>query len=373
MPNTHLGRRSALALGLAAPFLARTAGAAPLAIPDAIGRSVTLPAAAERIVLLFNYEEFTAIAGVAGWDRVVGYARTQWAVNRSAIFRRYAVPIPRLLGMPDVGNTEENTFSVERVMSLRPDVVIMPEWSFSAARSQVAQLETAGIPVLVIDYNAELPSRHIASTLAIGAITGNAERAKTLAELYAAKLADIAGRLDGVPSRPKVYIEIGRGGPAVIGSTFWTSMWGKLLDRAGVQNIAAGRIPAGEVPMNPEYVLAANPDAIFIAGSSWINAPQAVLTGFDADLPTTRARLAPYAERQGWANLNAIRSGQLFAIEHGLARSLFDYTATYFIAKSVFPDRFADVDPVTELRDYHDRFLPVPLGGTWMARLTPEP
>ena len=128
MPNNHLGRRSALALGLAAPFLARSAGAAPLAIPDAIGRSVTLPAAAERIVLLFNYEEFTAIAGVAGWDRVVGYARTQWAVNRSAIFRRYAVPIPRLLGMPDVGNTEENTFSVERVMSLRPDVVIMPEW-----------------------------------------------------------------------------------------------------------------------------------------------------------------------------------------------------------------------------------------------------
>jgi hypothetical protein len=121
-----------------------------------------------------------------------------------------------------------------------------------------------------------------------------------------------------------------------------------------------------------QYVLAADPDAIFIAGSSWANHPAAVVTGFDANIAATRASLAPYAKRQGWPELKAIRTGQLFAIEHGLSRALFDYTATYYIAKQVFPDRFTDIDPVGELRRYHERFLPVKFEGTWMARLTPS-
>jgi hypothetical protein len=52
--------------------------------------------AAERIVLGFNYEEYTAVAGPAGWDRVVGCARTLWSDWRPSVFQRYLVAIPRL-------------------------------------------------------------------------------------------------------------------------------------------------------------------------------------------------------------------------------------------------------------------------------------
>ena len=102
-----------------------------------------------------------------------------------------------------------------------------------------------------------------------------------------------------------------------------------------------------------------------------MNQPNAVLTGYDVDVATTRARLAPYAQRQGWPELAAIRHGELHAIEHGLCRALFDYTATYYLAKQVFPDQFADIDPVAELRRYHEQFLPVAFEGCWMARLAP--
>ena len=181
-------------------------------------------------------------------------------------------------------------------------------------------------------------------------------------------------RLTSQPgARPKVYVELGQGGADVVGNSYWKGMWGRLLEFAGADNIAANRLPGAGAwgPLDPEYVLAANPDAVFIAGSSWAGRPNAVLTGFDADLATTRARLAPYARRQGWAGLNAVRSGQVFAVEHGLCRTLFDYTATQYIAKAVFPGRFADLDPVAELRRYHEQFLPVAFDGTWMARLTP--
>ena len=367
--SRRLGRRAALALGASLPFAVRAASA-PVVITDVNGRTVTLKAPAERIVLGFYYDEFTAVAGPAGWDRVVGFGRALWAGWRPAAFSRYQKAIPRLTGLPDVGNTEDNSFSLEKVLALRPDLVILADWSFALLGEQVRQLEALGIPVLCLDYNAQVPERHIASTIALGLATGNAERGHALAELYAGKLADIRRRVADAPTRPKVYIELGQGGAGVVGNTYWKGMWGRMLDLIGAENIAANHIPGAWAPLNPEYVLAADPDAIFIAGSSWVNRPDSVQTGFDASLTVTRASLAPYASRKGWPELRAIRNGRLFAIEHGLCRSLYDYTAMYFIAAQLFPDRFAGVDPVGELRSYYETYLPVRFEGTWMTGLT---
>lgn len=368
--HPRLGRRAALALAASAALIGQARAATP--IIDALGRTVRLAGPAERIVLGFNYEEFTAIAGPAGWDRVVGFARALWSEWRPATFKRYAAPIPRLTDLADVGNTEDGTFSLEKVLSLRPDLVVLAEWSFNTLGEQVKQLEALGIPVMVIDYNAEIPERHVASTVALGIATGNEERGRTLAALYVEKLADIQRRVRAAGTRPKAYLELGQGGPGVIGNSYWQSMWGRLLDQVGAQNIAAGHIAKAWGPLSPEYVLAANPDVIFIAGSSWVNRPGAVLTGYEAPPELTRSRLAPYAQRDGWAGVAAIRNGELHAIEHGLCRALFDYTATYYLAKQLHPAEFADIDPVAELRRYHEQFLPVPFEGTWMTRLTPR-
>jgi ABC-type Fe3+-hydroxamate transport system substrate-binding protein len=280
------------------------------------------------------------------------------------------VPIPRLAELPDVGNSEDGNFSLEKVLSLRPDLVVLPEWSLKPLAAPIQQLEALGVPVMIIDYNAEMPERHVAGTIALGIATGNEERARTLATLYTDKLADIHKRAASAGGAPKLYVELGQGGAGAVGNTYWKSMWGRLIDQIGANNIAANHIAGGWGPLNPEYVLAADPDAIFIAGSSW-KSPAAVRTGYDVDVATTRASLAPYAKRQGWAELKAIRNGQLFAIEHGLCRALYDYTATYYIAKQLYPAAFTDIDPEGELRRYHEQFLPVTFQGTWMARLTP--
>ena len=370
----RLRRRHLLALPLAAALpttaLPRPARAALPPIVDAAGRTVILKAPAERIVLGFNYEEFTAIAGPAGWDHVVGFARALWADWRPSVFRRYAAVIPRLATLPDVGNTDDSSFSVEKVIALRPDLVILAQWSFSVLGQAVAQLEALGIPVLVIDYNAQMPERHVASTIAMGIATGSEARARALADLYLTRVADIQARARRATVRPRVYVELGQAGADTIGNTYWKGMWGRILDLIEANNIAAERIAGAWGPLNPEFVLAANPEAIFIAGSSWVNRPNAVLTGFDADIETTRARLAPYTRRKGWENLVAVRNGQVFAIEHGLCRALFDYTAMYYIAKQLYPAQFADIDPVAELRAYHEAYLPVRFEGTWMGRLS---
>ena len=367
--RSTISRRAFWILPLAAALPHRARAAIP-PITDALGRTVTLPGPAERIVVGFNFEEFTAVAGPGGWDRVVGFDRHQWENNRRASWTRYQAAIPRLSGLADIGDTEKDTFSVERVLGLKPDLLITLGAGYASRAPLMAQIEQAGVPILVVDYNAQTLEKHVASTLALGQATGNEDRAHALADLYRKQLGDIELRVQGRP-KPKVYVELGYGGPGVIGNTYNNAMWGRMVEFAGGNNIAAGRIPTGWAPMSPEYVLAAGPDHIFITAASWTNAPSAVRAGYDYDIETTRRTLAPYAGRPGWNALPAIRDGELHAIETGLARSLWDWTGTQYIAKQLHPDVFADVDPVESLRHYHEQFLPVRFEGCWMARMTP--
>jgi ABC-type Fe3+-hydroxamate transport system substrate-binding protein len=270
-----------------------------------------------------------------------------------------------------VGASENGSFSVERVLSLRPDLLVVLAYDYNAMTPMMTQIEQAGIPILVVDYNAQVLAKHVAGTLALGQATGNLDRAREVADLYTARVADIAQRVQGA-DRPKVYVELGQGGAQVVGNTYNNAMWGRMVELAGGTNIATGRIPTGFSPMSPEWVLAAAPEHVIITASSWAGSPNAVQAGYDVDIATTRRTLAPYAERAGWSGLPAIRNGELHAVETGLARSLWDWTATHYIAKQIHPALFSDVDPVSDLRRYHERFLPVAFEGTWMARLTPS-
>jgi ABC-type Fe3+-hydroxamate transport system substrate-binding protein len=338
-------------------------------ITDALGRTVALKAPVERIVVGFNFEEFTAVAGAAGWDRVVGLDRHQWENNRRASWTRYQEAIPRLPTLADVGDTEKDTFSVERVLGLKPDVLVTLAAGYTSRAPLMAQVEQAGVPILVVDYNAQTLEKHVASTLALGEATGNADRAHALADLYAQRQGDIQRRVEGRP-RPRVYVELGYGGPAVFGNTYNNAMWGRIVEFAG-GTIASGRIPTGWAPISPEYVLAAASEYIFITASSWANEPNAVRAGYDYDIEITRRTLAPYAGRPGWNALLAIRDNELHAIETGLSRSLWDWTGTEYIAKQLHPEVFGDIDPVESLRRYHEQFLPVKFEGCWMARVIP--
>jgi ABC-type Fe3+-hydroxamate transport system substrate-binding protein len=166
-------------------------------------------------------------------------------------------------------------------------------------------------------------------------------------------------------------VELGQAGPDTIGNTYNNSMWGQILTSMGAENIAVGRIPGPWGPLSQEAVIAANPDVIFIAGSSWLNRPQAVRTGYDMDADGVRRSLAPYAARPAWSGLSAVRTGNVNAIEHGLSRTLFDFVAMEFIGKRLYPEQFADVDPDRSFREYHERYLPVPYSGAWMVPMKP--
>ncbi|CAH1655530.1 ABC transporter substrate-binding protein [Chelatococcus asaccharovorans] len=349
--------------------------ATPTEISDALGRKVTVDLPVNRVALNFNFEEFTAVAGVDGWKKVVGISRAPWEGWRPLIFDRYKAAIPNLAAMPDIGHTDDSSFSAEKVIGLKPDVLFMSEWGYNAAKTQMAQIEGAGIPIVVIDYNAQKLDRHLASVRAVGKVLGNEERAEELATLYDAQYKDILARVDrakaaGAPVK-KVYVELARDGADTIGNTYNNTMWGAIITALGAENIATGKIPGPWGPLNAEAVIAEDPDMIIMASSSWVGKTKAVRTGYDIQPEETRASLTTYTQRPGWGNLKAVKAGELNAIEHGLARTLYDFTAIQFIAKRLYPEQFADVDPVLNFKNYHEHYLPVPYSGTWMLTLKP--
>jgi iron complex transport system substrate-binding protein len=358
-----------LLLGLACGGLGH---AAVTEVTDALGRKVKVNLPVQRVVVNFNYEEFTAVAGKDAWSKVVGISRAPWEGWRPAIFKRYAAVIPNLQSMPDVGHSEDGTFSAEKVIALRPDVVFMAEWTYKSLQTVREQIEAVGIPIVVIDYNAQLLERHLSSTRVLGKVMGTEARAEELAQLYEREYKNVLARVAkaGGP-RKKVYVELGQAGADTVGNSYSGTMWGKILTTLGAENLADGKLPGPWGPLNAETVLAADPDLVFIAGSSWVNKPKAVHMGYDTTPQATRQSLEPYAQRPGWTNLKAVKNGELHAIEHGLCRTLFDFVAIQYIAKRLYPDAFKDVDPEASLRSYHEKYLPVAYSGVWMLPLKP--
>ncbi|WP_371225798.1 ABC transporter substrate-binding protein [Roseovarius sp. 2305UL8-3] len=356
---------AALAASFALPVWANT-----ITVTDTLDRSVEIPENPERILLGFYYEDFMAVGGPDAYDRVVAISKDTWEGWRNLQWQTYAAAIPRLNELADVGEVESGTFSLEAVIAAEPDVALMAAWQYNALGEMADRIEAAGIPVVVLDYNAQTVEKHVESTLLLGQIMGAEARAQTLADEYAGEVGKIMESLASIPegAAPKVYVELGRKGKDEIDNSYSGTQWGTVITQLGATNIADGQISSwGQ--LSPEYVLAQNPEVIMLAGSGWAGRDQAVIMGPGVDSALTHERMAAYMERPGWADLEAVKNGDVFGIYHGGNRTLYDYAFLQFLAKAMYPDTFADLDPQASLDRFFETYMPITFKGTYMTQL----
>ncbi|RMF37421.1 MAG: iron ABC transporter substrate-binding protein [Alphaproteobacteria bacterium] len=374
--RTFLGAAGAAATStLFTPLATPALAAGTRTVTDVLGREVTVPMDPQRILLGFYFEDFWAIGGRHAYDRVVAISREAWEGWRNSQWQRYVAVEPRLERLVDVGEVDGGTFSIETAVAARPDVAILAAWQYKGIGDEgVKKLEAAGIPVVVADYNAQTVEKHMASTHMIGDLLGGEaeERGHELAHPYEWAVEDVRDRWTKAQAEgakaPRVYLELGNKGPGEYGNSYGEGMWGGVIEAAGGINIARGQVDAWG-PLNPEYVIASNPQAIFFAGSDWVNRPRAVLMGFGQKPETTRERMAAYLKRPGWSGLDAVKSGNVHAVYHGGTRTLYDFTYLQYIAKQLYPQAFADVDPLKNLQDYYKTYLPIEADGVFMLKL----
>lgn len=350
--------------------LSLPAWAETITVTDTEGRTVEIPEHAERIMLGFYYEDFMAVAGPDGFDRVAAISRAPWESWRNLQWQTYVDAMPQIADLPDVGHTSDGTFSLEAVVAAGPDLVLLAGWQYEALGEINQRIEAAGIPIVVLDYNAQTVEKHVQSTRLLGRILGQQDRAETLATEYETAVSDVLSRLDSIAAdaRPRVYVELGRKGRDVVDNSYSGTQWGAVIDQLGARNIANGQIESWG-PLSPEYVLSQNPQVILLAGSGWTGQDEAILMGPTIDAETTHARMRPYLERPGWNELDAVENGQIFGVYHGGNRTLYDYAFLQFLAKALYPETFADLDPQAALDRFFATYMPVQVDGTYMTHL----
>ncbi|WP_297447943.1 ABC transporter substrate-binding protein [uncultured Campylobacter sp.] len=336
-------------------------------LKDVLDREVKLNLPIKRIALGFYYTDFLAVGGVKALDKVVGFSKAVWTDWTPASWELYSKTLPQLNSIADFGEVEVGTFSVEKVLSLKPDLLILAAWQYQVLEFDLEPIIEANIPIIVLDYNKEKVELHTKSTELLGVITGEEKRAKELIDFYKNTANEVASRIEKAQlPKPKIYIEFGNKGPNETGFTYGKDMWGALIDLAGGENIAAPFVKQW-APINPEQVIVSKPDVIMIAGreTELKKNQEAMVMGFNIDEKEALKRLEAYKNRPGWSALPAIKNNKLYGLYMGASRTLADAAMIQYIAKALYPSLFEDIDPIQTYINFHKNYLPVIPKGTF--------
>jgi iron complex transport system substrate-binding protein len=233
-------------------------------VADDRGQHVTLRQPIERIVSLLPSHTETLFALGLG-DRLVG-------VDEFSDFP------PATRTLPKLGNAFG--VSVERVVALRPDLVLAAETS-----PALPALSAAGVPVWAGSVHQFEAAFALVERL--GALTGRTQAGRELAARMRADVAQVAARMAGRP-QVRVYYELDPA-PYSVGPA---SFIGMLLQQAGGRTI----VPAGlgDFPkISPELVVRTDPEVIL------------------------GVTLEEARRRPGWQAIAAVRAGRVWPLTPG--------------------------------------------------------
>lgn len=339
----HLRFAALLAL-LLVPLLAAP-GHAERIVTDQLGRKVTLPDSTSRAVVL-QHQTLNLAVQMNATGKIVGIL-DQWKQQLGANYVRLAPELARL-PMPG-GLTKVN---IEALLQLKPDVVFVTNY---APAEMIGQIERVGIPVVAIsllaapqgeatkvspvvaDEEAAYESGFAEGVRLIGTVLDRRDEAEALIATATAKRKLVAERLSSVASTQRVTAYMANPDLSTYGSGKYT---GIMMKRAGAANVAASLQGFKQVTM--EDVLKWNPAVIFVqerypAVVGEIKSAPAwrPIQAVKAD----RIYLMPeYAKAWGYPMPEAMALGELW------------------MAKKLYPERFADIDMQVEADAYYRRF-----------------
>lgn len=357
-------------LGVFAALTMLVAGTAQAAesvtVTDVTGREVTVEVPVQKVIL----GEGRLIYGLATLDsedpfeRVVGWRDDLKKADPQG-YGLYAAKYPRIDDIPTFGGIKDGTFNIEQAISLNPDVVIMNLEAKGATEEGGfdEKLAAVGIPLVYIDFR-EAPIKNTETSMKIlGQLTGKEDRAAEFIKFRSDHINEVEKRLrEANPEKPDVFIERAAGYSEECCMSFGNENFGKMVEMAGGVNIAAPIIPGTFGTINPEQVIASNPDQFVGTGGDWeAYAPGMgwVPVGPGADMTEAKRKLDGLMERPAFTGIDATKNGNIHVVWHQFYNSPYQFVVIEQMAKWFHPDLFADIDPETTFKELHDRFLPL--------------
>ena len=147
----------------------------PITVTDVVGRQVTLKQPAKRVILGEGRSILTLallhpdpVSLVAGWTG-------DFKKSGGLLYNAYLKQFPAMAKIPAIGSSGKETVSVEKILSLKPDLAIFGAGSHGPnARSAdvIRQLQAAGIPIVFIDFRLHPFKNTLPSMELLGKVLG---------------------------------------------------------------------------------------------------------------------------------------------------------------------------------------------------------
>ncbi|WP_050181816.1 ABC transporter substrate-binding protein [Domibacillus robiginosus] len=212
-------------------------------------------------------------------------------------------------------------FNVEKIISLKPDLVLAHDSAGAAAETGIQQLRDAGIDVLVINNAASIDEMYQSFEL-IGEATGTTAEAETEIKELKAGFADLEEKAASIKEddEKSVFFEVD--------PTLYTAGNGTFLneifDMLHINNTMADQ--EGWPQATEEAVIEKNPDVILLNYGGYVeNAVDGVL------------------KREGWSNVNAVKNKEVVEVNADITSRTGPrlVEGAEAIAEAVYPDVFA--------------------------------
>ena len=359
---------------LLAALLALSAGAQAKTITDILQRKVDVPDNPQRLVVGESRMIYTLALVEDGnpAKRIVGWPADLKRLDPQT-WNRYSAAFPQIKDIPIIGNNNFSQISVEKVIALRPDLVILPIYAKKESNhdSFLAQLTQAHIPVIYVDFRVDQLNNTVPSLRILGEALNDEVKAEKFIAFYQRHMDKIAKRLvDAKPVKPTVMLQLHLGDKSDCCTTVGRGNLADLLAFAGGDNIAASRFPGVYGKIAPEALLAVNPDIYIATGSAGPQQDGRLQLGSEVTSAQAQQSFTQVVGQQKIiSGLSAIENGNAWALWHNFYLSPWHLLDVEFFAKTFHPQLFEDMDPQQTLDEMNREFLTVKETGTYWMKL----
>ncbi|NVO65794.1 iron ABC transporter substrate-binding protein [Methanofollis tationis] len=346
----------ALSAGCTGTDVAPTTPAGPseLTVTDGFGRTVTVPSPPGSVVCsgtgCLRY-----LVYLGGQDLVVGVDSNE-KKEQAMEGRPYALAYgSQLKGLPLIGEFRGKD-DPEKILGIGPEVVFKTGSTGTAYGTSAAEADTlqekTGIPVVAFAYgslrnDAEKAEMYGGLRL-MGEVLGEQDRAEEVIAYIEATIADLEKRTGDIPEaeQKKVYVGgVSSAGAHGIISTepaYPPFLW------VHAKNVAAG-MGTAHADIAKEALVDWNPEYIFID----VGTIQMESDGAIGELKTDPAL-------QG---LSASKNGKVYGVlPYNFYNTNYETVLAnaYFVGKTLYPERFEDVDPARKADEIFAFFIGKP-------------
>jgi len=324
-------------------------------ITDGFGRTVEVTVPPQKVICS-NVGSLRYLVYLQAQDKVVAVDSIEKKVNQNDA-RGYALANPQFMSLPLFGEYRGKD-DPEKIIAIAPDLIFKSSFSNTPAATNKENLDelqrktkipVVGFSIGGLRTESEKNELCLAFNL-MGSIMGKDERAKEVIEYINATIEDLEKRTKDIPeaSRRSVYI----GGVALAGPHGLLSSEPAYppFEWVNAKNIAT-QFGTEHADIAKEYITATDPEYIFV------------------DLSTIQDTSGGSAIDQlkndpAFKGLTAAKNGNVYGVlpYNWYATNIENMLAdAYFIGKIVYPDQFADIDPVQKAEEITAFFDGMPL------------